>query len=78
MAQLVKELVLSLLRLGFNPWSGNFHVPQAWPGKKKKRLGETSFSQARTKSETQSHLHSFLLPSSSPTHTVTELTKGSF
>ena len=28
MAQWVKDLVLSLLWLGFDPWPGNFHMPQ--------------------------------------------------
>ena len=47
MAQWVKDLVLSLLWLGsllwhgFNPWPGNFRMPQVWPKKKKKKgLGE--------------------------------------
>ena len=31
--QWVKDLALSLLRLGFNPWSGNFHIPWMWPKK---------------------------------------------
>ena len=39
--QQVKDLALSLQHLGsllwheFNPWSGNFHMPQAGPKKKK-------------------------------------------
>ena len=39
MEQQVKDLVLSLQQLrsllwhGFNPWPGNFHMPQAWPKK---------------------------------------------
>ncbi len=37
MAQQVKDLALSLLWLGFSPWSGDFHMPQAQP---KKRGGE--------------------------------------
>ena len=42
MAQKVKDLVLSLqwlgslLCCGFSPWPRNFHMPQAWPKKKKK------------------------------------------
>ena len=41
-AQWVKDLVLSLLwlksllRHGFEPWPGNFCMPQAWPKKKKR------------------------------------------
>ena len=44
-AQWVKDPVKSLVWLGlllwlrFNPWSGNFHLPQA--GKKKKKKGKT-------------------------------------
>ena len=43
MAQRVKDLVLSLLWLWlllwrrFDPWPGNFHMPQAWQKKKKKK-----------------------------------------
>ena len=33
----VKDSALSLLRHGFYPWPGNFHMPQAWPKKKKKK-----------------------------------------
>ena len=38
-AQKVKDLVVSLQQLrsllwyGFNPWPGNFHMPQVWPKK---------------------------------------------
>ena len=44
MAQKVKDLVLSLqwlrslLCCGFSPWPRNFHMPQAWPKKKKKKF----------------------------------------
>ena len=44
-AQRVKDLALSrqllklLLWLQFDPWPGNCHMPQAWPKKKKKKLG---------------------------------------
>ena len=36
MAHQVKDLALSLLFLvtaacGFDPWHGNFHMPQVWP-----------------------------------------------
>ena len=31
----VKESVLSLLWPGCSSWPGNFHMPQAWPKKKK-------------------------------------------
>lgn len=31
MAQQVTDLVLSLLRRGFDPWPGKFCVPRAWP-----------------------------------------------
>ena len=27
------------LQLRFSPWPGNFHMPQVWPYKKRKRLG---------------------------------------
>ena len=30
-AQLVKDLVVSLLWQGFNPWPGNFCMPEVWP-----------------------------------------------
>ena len=39
MAQWVKDMVLSLLWLksklwqGFDPWRGNFYMPQVWPKK---------------------------------------------
>ena len=42
-AQWVKDPVLSLQWLGlvpchgFDPWPGDFHVPQVWPEKKKKK-----------------------------------------
>ena len=43
MAQQVKDLALSLQRLGFNPWPRKFHVPEAWPTKKwKKRIQSRS------------------------------------
>ena len=29
----VKHLVLSLLWFRFDPWPGNFHMPEAWPKK---------------------------------------------
>ena len=35
MAQKIKDLVLSLLWHGFNPWPRNFHMPQVWLKKKK-------------------------------------------
>ena len=38
MAQQVKDLALSLLGYGFNPWPGNFHMLQAWPKTKIKCL----------------------------------------
>ena len=43
MVQWVNDLVLSLQWLGlllwcrFDPWSGNFHISQAWPKKKIKK-----------------------------------------
>ena len=27
----LKDLALTQLWLRFNPWPGNFHVPQVWP-----------------------------------------------
>ena len=33
----VKNLVLSLLWFGFDPWPKNFHMPWAWPKNKKKK-----------------------------------------
>ena len=47
--QLVKELVFlqlwcrSQLWLRFSPWPGNFHMPQMWLGKKKKKKKEVTF-----------------------------------
>ena len=35
MAQQVKDLALSLLWLGFNPWPWNIRIPQTWPKKKR-------------------------------------------
>ena len=45
MAQQVKDLALSLLWLGLDPWSENFHMPQAHtplcpPAKKRKNNEE--------------------------------------
>ena len=43
MVQQVKDLAMSLQRLGslpwrgLDPWPGNFHMPCIWPKKKKKR-----------------------------------------
>ena len=34
-AQWVKDLALSLLWRGFDPWPGNFHIPWLWPKIKK-------------------------------------------
>ena len=42
MAQQVKDLVLSLLWRGLDPWPWNFHRQQAWP-KGKKRQGKKGF-----------------------------------
>ena len=41
MAQCIKDPVLSLLWLGFDPWPRNFCILWAWPKKKKppKNLG---------------------------------------
>ena len=45
--QWVNDLVLSemwyrlQLWLGFDPWSENFHMPQVWLGKRKKRKENT-------------------------------------
>ena len=36
-AQWVKDLALSLLWYGFDPWPGNFLMLWAWPKKKKKK-----------------------------------------
>ena len=49
--QQIKDLALSLqwfgllLWHGFDPWSGNVHMPQAWPERKKsfKSLHQISF-----------------------------------
>ena len=35
----VKDLVLSLLQLGFDLWPGNLGVQWAWPKKKKRKEG---------------------------------------
>ena len=32
----LNDLAQLHLQLGFNPWPGNFHMPQVWPLKKKK------------------------------------------
>lgn len=37
-AQQVKDLALLQLQLRFNPWPGNFHMPQVQEGKEKKTL----------------------------------------
>ena len=34
---MVKDSPLSLLWLEFDPWAGNFLMPQAWPKQKKKK-----------------------------------------
>ena len=34
---MVKDSVLSLLWLRFDPWPGNFHMLKVWPKKKKKK-----------------------------------------
>ena len=33
----LKDLALSQLQLGLNPWSGKFHMPQMWPLKNKRK-----------------------------------------
>ena len=44
MEQLFKDLALllqwlgSLLGHGFNPWPGDFCIPEVWPKKKKKKV----------------------------------------
>ena len=38
MTQQVKDLVLSLLRLRFHPWQGDFYMLQAWPKKEEKNI----------------------------------------
>ena len=53
-AQQVKDPVFSLLWLrsflwqGFDPWPRNFHMPWAWPGKKKKKKFLLWFSRLGT------------------------------
>ena len=37
---MVKDLALSLLQLGFDPWPENFHMPWMQPKKKKKKKKE--------------------------------------
>ena len=50
MAQLVKDLELSLQQFGllwwsgFKPWPGNFHMPQGQQKKKKKKDGNLRLS----------------------------------
>ena len=47
MAQWVKDPVLSLLWRRFDPWPGNFHMPQARPKKKvKNKLKEISIPES--------------------------------
>ena len=43
MVQRVKDLALSLLWLGMNPWPGNFHMPRVWPKKKERKKNEFEF-----------------------------------
>ena len=40
---MVKDLVLSLLRLKFDPWPSNFFMPLAWPKRRRKRKKENKF-----------------------------------
>ena len=40
MVQLVKDPVLWCR---FDPWPGNFHMPQAWPKKQKERKKKSEF-----------------------------------
>ena len=47
----VKDLVLLLLWLGFDPWPGNFHMPQIQPKQKQKQ-------KPMTKSLLSGNLHS--------------------
>ena len=44
MAHRVKYLALSLLWCGFDLWPENFHMPQAWPKKKKRKENAFQFS----------------------------------
>ena len=41
--QYLKDLALSLLRCGFDPWPENFHTPWAWLKRKKKVAHSFSF-----------------------------------
>ena len=46
-AQQLKDMALSLLWLGFDPCSGEFHMLQAWPKKKKKKKKEEEEEDAK-------------------------------
>ena len=49
MAQQVKDLALSPLWRGFNPWPGNFGMPLAWPKKDHKKRKEIKVYRSRVK-----------------------------
>ena len=47
MAHQVKDPVLSLLWLGFDPWPGNSHMLQAWQKKKKTNKKQNKKTQSQ-------------------------------
>lgn len=57
----VKDLAMSLLCLGFNPWLQNFHIPQGQGKKKKKKDNEPQMDPYC--SPTITHIVSSVLPS---------------
>ena len=44
---MAKDSALSLVWLRFDPWPGNFHMPQVQPKKKKEPEENMSFSQRK-------------------------------
>ena len=48
MARQVKNLALSLLWLGFDPWSWNFHMLWVWPKKTEPAHSLTSLQETHT------------------------------
>ena len=55
----LKDLTLLQLYLGFNPWPGNFHRPQAWP-KKTNKKGESSIYRSKYMGSQQGYPYLYL------------------
>ena len=71
----VKDSALSLLRHGFYPWPGNFHMPQAWPKKKKKRKKQKLIELKGKKNSFTIKVAAFTTPSQNWTNKQTEIKK---